>query len=143
MRQAEGCIMDQKWALFSLKGRLRRRDYWLYSLPVLLMTIPVFWYTHPDNLSNNSVLNILSMLIMGFVFWSSIALNVKRLHDRNKSALWVLLTFMPLIGPVFALVELGILSGTRGANMYGQDPKGPTEPPSQPNKKDETMTIEI
>ncbi|MFC1503710.1 DUF805 domain-containing protein [Pseudomonadota bacterium] len=137
--------MDQKWALFSLKGRLRRRDYWLYSLPVLFITIPVFWYTHPDNLSDNSVLNILSMLIMGFVFWASIALNVKRLHDRNKSALWVLLTFVPLIGPIFVIVELGILSGTKGSNQYGLDPKGPTEPPSERNDngKDETMTIEM
>jgi len=135
--------MDQKWALFSLKGRLRRRDYWLYSLPVLFITIPVFWYTHPDNLSDNSVLNILSMLIMGFVFWASIALNVKRLHDRNKSALWVLLTFVPLIGPVFVIVELGILSGTKGPNQYGQDPKGPTEPPSEPDDDGETVTIEM
>ncbi|PSW07362.1 DUF805 domain-containing protein [Photobacterium lipolyticum] len=133
--------MDQKWALFSLKGRLRRRDYWLYSLPLLFITIPVFWYTHPDNLSDNSVLNILSMLIMGFVFWASIALNVKRLHDRNKSALWVLLTFVPLIGPVFVIIELGMLDGTKGPNQYGLSPKFPSVLPS--GAGDETVTIEM
>ncbi len=30
---------------------------------------------------------------------------------------------MPLIGPIFSLVELGILEGTKGANRYGPDPK--------------------
>jgi uncharacterized membrane protein YhaH (DUF805 family) len=70
--------MDQKWALFSFKGRLRRRDYWLYSLPVLLVALPVFLYTSPSNMGNNQALKILAMVILFFVFWASLALNIKR-----------------------------------------------------------------
>lgn len=64
--------MDQKWALFSFQGRMRRRDYWLYSIPVLLVSLPVFLYSTPEN-AGNSLLNILSIVVLVFVFWASAA----------------------------------------------------------------------
>ncbi|KHT64887.1 inner membrane protein [Photobacterium gaetbulicola] len=138
--------MDQKWALLSFQGRMRRRDYWVYSIPVLLVSLPVFLYSTPEN-AGNPLLNILSIVVLVFVFWASVALNVKRLHDRNKSAWWIILTFMPLIGPIFVIVELGILDGTPGPNQYGADPKGRGAPPPSPDdqSKDskETMTIDM
>lgn len=140
--------MDQKWALFSFQGRMRRRDYWLYSIPVLLVSLPVFLYTTPEN-AGNPLLKILSIIVLVFVFWASAALNVKRLHDRNKSAWWIILTFLPLIGPIFVIVELGILDGTPGPNQFGDDPKGRGAPPSGPSaineSKDDkdTMTIDM
>lgn len=141
-------MMNQKWALFSFKGRMRRRDYWLYSVPVLLVSLPVFLYATPENLANNLLLEILSMVILGFVFWASAALNIKRLHDRNKSAWWILLTFVPLIGPIFVIVELGILDGTPGTNQYGPDPKGRGAPPppsggSSDAEQKDSITIEM
>lgn len=138
-------MMNQKWALFSLKGRMRRRDYWLYSLPVLLVFLPVFLYATPEATAANPLLDILSLVILGFVFWASLALNVKRLHDRNKSGWWVIVTFLPVIGPVFVIVELGILDGTKGTNQFGPDPKGRgTTPPSQDQGNDkDSITIDI
>ncbi|MGR5146267.1 DUF805 domain-containing protein [Photobacterium alginatilyticum] len=137
--------MNQKWALFSFQGRMRRRDYWIYSLPVLLVSLPVLFYNASGSAGSNPVLEVLSLVILGFVFWASAALNVKRLHDRNKSAWWVIVTFLPYIGPIFVIVELGILDGTKGPNQFGADPKGRGEPPvngdSDGNK--DTMTIDI
>lgn len=136
--------MNQKWALFSFKGRMRRRDYWLYSLPVLLVSLPVFIYSSPENVADSFALNVLSLIILGFVFWASAALNVKRLHDRNKSAWWIIVTFLPIIGPIFVIVELGILDGTKGPNQFGNDPKGRGVPPSDDdNDKNDTMTIDV
>lgn len=137
--------MNQKWALFSFQGRMRRRDYWLYSLPVLLVSLPVFFYSATGNTAGNPVLEVLSLVILGFVFWASAALNVKRLHDRNKSAWWIIVTFLPYIGPIFVIVELGILDGTKGPNQYGADPKGRGEPPANGDSDDnkDTMTIDI
>ncbi|WP_407330658.1 DUF805 domain-containing protein [Enterovibrio sp. 27052020O] len=110
---------NQKWALFSFEGRMRRRDYWLYSVPVLVMVLPTFFYQ-----GGNAVLDVLSIAISLFAIYASIALNIKRLKDRNKSPWWLVVTFLPLIGPIFALVELGILDGTPGPNQFGPDPKG-------------------
>ncbi|OAN18809.1 hypothetical protein A3K86_05370 [Photobacterium jeanii] len=140
--------MNQKWAFFSFQGRMRRRDYWLYSVPVLFVTLPVFLY-QPQPGTSNTALDILSLFVLAFAMWASMALNIKRLHDRNKSGWWVVVTFLPLIGPIFALVELGILKGTEGDNQFGPDPKGganPPPPPSSPSsdeKNKDSVTIEM
>jgi uncharacterized membrane protein YhaH (DUF805 family) len=78
------------------------------------------------------------------LLWISLALGAKRLHDRDKSAWWLLLFYvlpgaLGNIGPyaggpdivftvaslavsLWALVELGFLRGTPGTNRYGPDP---------------------
>jgi uncharacterized membrane protein YhaH (DUF805 family) len=79
------------------------------------------------------------------LIWIGLAIGAKRLHDRDKSAWW-LLVFYALPGilstagneigdlgfiilhiisfgiTVWAFVELGCLRGTRGPNRYGPDP---------------------
>jgi len=77
---------------------------------------------------------------------SSVAIAIRRLHDRGKSGWWVLVfIFVPgllqgigsrlgdplpmmilsvagLAVSIWALVELGFLRGTQGDNAYGPDP---------------------
>ena len=48
----------------------------------------------------------------------------KRYHDRGKSGWWYLVTFIPLIGPIWVLIELQFLSGDRGSNRFGPPPGG-------------------
>ena len=53
--------------------------------------------------------------------WAGIAVQVKRLHDRDKSGWWVMLDF--LILPAFwNFFALGIRKGTYGRNRFGPDP---------------------
>ena len=80
-----------------------------------------------DNRKQCVVFNIVFLLltflfigIMGIAIISSIALTIKRLHDRNKSAWWFLLAFVPVFGALWYLVEVGFLPGTQGANKYGE-----------------------
>jgi uncharacterized membrane protein YhaH (DUF805 family) len=47
---------------------------------------------------------------------------VKRLRDRGKSALWLALVLIPVIGPLVLAFELGFWRGTPGENQYGDDP---------------------
>ena len=57
-------------------------------------------------------------------WYPQFAIAVKRLHDRNKSARWLILLFVPIVGALWMLVELGFLRGTRGINKWGDDPTG-------------------
>jgi uncharacterized membrane protein YhaH (DUF805 family) len=66
----------------------------------------------------------------------SIAVTVRRLHDRNLSGWWILgfaviafvLMLIPLIGPLLVLageiayIVILALPGTSGPNKYGEDP---------------------
>lgn len=62
----------------------------------------------------------------------SIAVTVRRLHDRDMSGWWYLAFFVggmiPYIGFIasIALLVLMVLPGTEGPNRFGEDPKNPT-----------------
>ena len=48
-----------------------------------------------------------------------LALCVKRYQDLDKSGWWSLVGFIPIIGPIWILIELGLMKGTPGHNRYG------------------------
>jgi len=56
---------------------------------------------------------------------------VKRYHDRDKSGWWILILFIPLVGFIWFLIELGCLPGTPGPNRFGPDPLGTTALPGR------------
>jgi formylglycine-generating enzyme required for sulfatase activity len=51
----------------------------------------------------------------------SLAVQVKRWHDLDKSGWMVLILFIPIVGAVCSLVVLGFRRGTVGANRFGSD----------------------
>lgn len=67
----------------------------------------------------------LMMVFYAFAFLTLIpglAVAARRLHDRDMSALWLLLWFVPLLGWI-ALLVIFCLPGTPGPNRFGADPK--------------------
>ena len=61
---------------------------------------------------------ILILWILIIYVW--LALCVKRYHDLDKSGWWALVGFIPIIGPIWILIELVLKEGTPGDNRYGQ-----------------------
>jgi len=57
-------------------------------------------------------------VVMIGLFWVSLTLLVKRLHDMNLAGVWMVLTFIPLLG-VIPLVYFYCKGGTPGGNRYG------------------------
>ncbi|CAN7500926.1 DUF805 domain-containing protein [Caulobacter sp. LjRoot300] len=113
--------------LFSFKGRIRRRDYWLLS--ILLGVLVVVAYivaavVGVDVASDSNASMILQVVVTLALLWPSLALGAKRCHDRDQSAWWLLIEFIPIIGGFWALINLGILDGTQGRNRFGPSPKG-------------------
>ena len=53
---------------------------------------------------------------------TGISLSFRRLHDIDKSAWWILIAFVPVVGAIILLV-FSLKPGTIGANNYGADPK--------------------
>ncbi len=51
--------------------------------------------------------------------YSSVVVQIKRWHDRDKKGWWIFINFIPFIGTIWALVENGILKGTKGPNRFG------------------------
>jgi|GEM_PF-4155423 len=58
------------------------------------------------------------------VIWVGVCSSVKRYHDRGKTGFWYFIALVPIIGPIWQLVELGFLPGEDGANAHGPQPRG-------------------
>lgn len=148
--------MNLTTLLFSFQGRLNRAKYWLVALIYLAVFIVCFVLTFiglgiSSAISSTgaliSYLLVAIFVIVGLLaIWSSIAVGIKRLHDRDQSGWWMLVfwgvsTIVSLLQEaaatpsskiilgigslavtVWIIVELGCLRGTQGPNRFGSDP---------------------
>ncbi len=149
--------MDWGYLFFKFDGRTNRAKFWIAALvyTVINRVLAILGYVTDQSGIFQAMNGMLSIVIL----ISSIAVGVKRLHDRNKSG-WYLLLFYAVPGAlvfagivigalmedvtivatvlglaafaigVWAFVEMGCLRGTIGTNPYGPDPVAPaTIPP--------------
>lgn len=117
--------MDWKFLLTSFEGRINRGKFWaavgvLIAVGIVAMIIDNLLGTTIQGLPYGYVY-LLAVLVSIYV---ALAVYAKRWHDRGKSGWWSLIMLIPIIGPIWLLVECGILEGNRGANQYGPDPLG-------------------
>lgn len=108
------------WFLFSTKGRINRQPFWIFNFIVFAGWFVLGMFTERSVDINEITRPQLMFLV--WILWPSLAVQAKRWHDRNKSALWIFIGLIPLIGPLWALVENGFLPGTPGENRFGPDP---------------------
>ena len=136
VRDATGgpTFVDQKLSipaiLFSFEGRIPRRVYWGVSFAfsgvgivlnvVLVVLLAVFGGEPP--MVALVIVGIVLVLLYLPMLWISLAVQVKRWHDVNKPGVWVLIAFVPMVGPIWTFIELGCMRGTVGPNDYGPDP---------------------
>jgi uncharacterized membrane protein YhaH (DUF805 family) len=60
--------------------------------------------------------------LLGLIaFYPTLAVSVKRCHDRNHSGWFLCLGLLPLVN-LWVAIELACLTGTTGPNAYGDDP---------------------
>ena len=115
----------KKFAVFN--GRSRRREYWMFFL---FCGIVIFFATILDNAygitfkvaEENSGFGPIYLFSSLVLFIPTLAVSVRRLHDIDKSGLFVFVIIIPLIGAIWFLVMM-ITEGTKGTNQYGPDPK--------------------
>ena len=107
------------WQLYAgLQGRINRRSFWLHGvLALLVVGVVLMALLEIAGLPPERAEKLANLLIA----WPAIAISAKRWHDRDRSAWWVLVTLVPLIGQLWALIDNGFLPGTRGKNRFGAE----------------------
>lgn len=104
------------WFLFSFKGRINRLQYWLYNFVLIAVSIFVFVAAGANQTGEE-----MAGLVILITIWPTLAVQVKRWHDRDKSGWWVLINFIPIIA-IWAIIENGFLAGSERPNFYGNAP---------------------
>ena len=130
----------RKYADF--EGRARRQEYWLFALFQWLVMMACFLLLavmgaaiDGDSRATGPLAGFVVLLMLGALlafFIPGLAVTVRRLHDSDKSGLWLLLLLVPFGG--FVILIFTLLDGSLGPNRFGPDPKnrapynpGPTE----------------
>lgn len=142
------------WMILPLKryadfsGRSRRTEYWMFALFTLAVYIVGLVLMLAGGFDLSAIQNetipagpgpvfylgaaLLGIFSLGIVI-PSIAVNVRRLHDRDMSGWWylgfIVLSNVPLVGilVVIGYLVLMFLPGTPGPNRFGEDPKDPAQ----------------
>ena len=132
------------------QGRSRRMEYWMFALlniivAIVLMTPFIIGLAGTaaldpaavdvDPLGAVGTFGMIGLGVYGLyalaVLIPSIAVVVRRLHDRDMSGWWYLgaavASIIPLVGFIASIAFLVImfLPGTAGPNRFGPDPKDP------------------
>jgi uncharacterized membrane protein YhaH (DUF805 family) len=101
---------------FNFSGRARRKEYWMYNLIYFLLSLIAVVI---DTVLGNEIVTTLFLLLH---FIPSLSITFRRLHDSGKSAWWLLLGLIPLVGSIIILVFL-CMAGEDVENKYGDNPK--------------------
>jgi uncharacterized membrane protein YhaH (DUF805 family) len=143
-----------EWMLLPLKryaefsGRSRRKEYWMFAVLNIIVFIVLGFLAAVSLTMTGNVGGMVSgegglgavgggmgsmVAIALCVLWGlavivpSIAVQVRRFHDQDKSGWWALINFVPYVGSLIVLVFM-LMDGTAGPNKYGADPKAGTAP---------------
>lgn len=137
-------------------GRSRRMEFWMFTLLNIIVAVvlagPFYFQMIQAIVTSSSSSSgsideaamieslvpsgiTLGMLGLYGIFalaalLPSIAVTVRRLHDRNMSGWWylgfIVLSLVPYVGFIagIAFLVVMLLDGTPGTNRFGADPKG-------------------
>jgi uncharacterized membrane protein YhaH (DUF805 family) len=138
------------------QGRSRRKEFWMFQLLNIIVALvlagPFFFSFISASLASagdpqageaamaallegGATLSFVGLGLYGLYALAtiipSIAVTVRRLHDRDMSGWWylgfVVANFLPFVGFIasIAYLVLMVLPGTSGSNRFGADPKDP------------------
>ncbi len=124
--------------LTSFYGRIGRGTYWMVSFlsfavigaaafaPTVLFSGASAGAAPADEIpaSANVPSRYLAVFFGVFLInvWIGLATQVKRWHDRDKASGWVGINLIPIVGRIWAFVELFCLPGTPGPSRFGPPP---------------------
>jgi uncharacterized membrane protein YhaH (DUF805 family) len=101
-----------KYVNFS--DRAVRSEYWYWALFTLLIIIAA------SILDGALAIYVFVPIVSLALFLPSFAVQVRRLHDLDRSGWWILLHLIPIIGPIWLIVWY-CTKGTEGPNRFGPD----------------------
>ncbi len=118
---------------FTFQGRASRTEYWSFTI-INLLILWAFWFISklvdiPEDAMSDGIpvfpkdpilALIFGSLYLTFciaIFFPSLTVTVRRLHDRNHSGFWVIAQLIPLLNLVVLLMLL--LPSSPYPNYYG------------------------
>ncbi len=119
------------WWVFKFNGRAGRLYWWMAQIVgtfvfalSLEAALVIDGADKGADQFDNRILEpsgwcVLALVVLSFLYALFIlASNAKRLHDRGKSAAWIVIALVPVLGYLWIVIELGFFPGQRSSNRY-------------------------
>ncbi|VYT63680.1 DUF805 domain-containing protein [Metakosakonia massiliensis] len=103
-------------------GRAHRREFWMFMLVNIILSGVLMVVDAIIGWQRVAGVGILSLIYVLLVFIPSLAVQSRRLHDTNRSAKWLWLWCIPLLGWIM-LLSYWSQHGTPAENRFGLEPK--------------------
>ena len=100
----------------------RRKEYWMFILVNFIFALVLSIVDKILGWEWASGEGVLTSIYGLFILLPSWAVQFRRLHDTDRSAWWLLLLLIPIVGWIVILI-FNCQSGTPGENRFGPDPK--------------------
>lgn len=110
---------------FDFKGRASRSEYWTFIAVfavqgVLAIFVDVLFF-EGSRLAEDNAFTPAIWSVMCANLLTSLAVQVRRLHDIDRSGWWFLATLLPFVG-VFIYLAYNLAPGNPGRNRFGRPP---------------------
>ena len=99
---------------FVVEGRASKSEFWWFQLIWVVSYLSILIF-------KNEAVTFFSLGIIIIIAIPLFTVGIRRLHDTNKSGLYVLWGLLPFIGGVVVLAFM-IGECTKGKNQYGENP---------------------
>ena len=107
---------------WDFQGRSSRSEYWLFFLWVFILGF-IAGLVDRLALQSQGFIGPCTLFLTFAHLIPNLSLGFRRLHDTDRSAWWLLIGCIPLIGALVLFV-FSVLAGTRGENRVGPAPGG-------------------
>lgn len=101
----------------NFSGRASRSELWFWILGYVIAAFAVGIITAVIGNAGNILLGLLVLAVIV----PTISLEVRRLHDLDKSGWWIFISLVPLVGSILLIVWF-CTQGTSGPNRFGSNP---------------------
>jgi len=98
--------------ILTFNGRASRSAYWWFALLMFIVALVV------DIVGVASHTRALQYAVDAVVFLLTLAVQVRRLHDTDRTGFWCFIGLIPIVGSIVLLV-FNCLPGTPGPNKFG------------------------
>ena len=102
---------------WDFQGRASRSEYWFFFLWVFILGV-VAGLVDRLVLHSHDLIGPCTLFLTFANLIPNLSLSFRRLHDIDRSAWWLLIACVPIVGALVLFV-FSLLGGTRGENRFG------------------------
>jgi uncharacterized membrane protein YhaH (DUF805 family) len=117
---------------FDFSGRSNRAELLWYALFISIVSLAAFFgdaILFGSRATADPPFTPILWTLLALTILPNLAVQVRRLHDTDRSGWWLLLSVLPIIGQLIVLI-FELTPGSKGRNRFGEPPRiGVARPP--------------